>query len=216
MIADLVPELRRLIREEVQTLRAPELGVVQSQHPHEDDGDTDNYAVTVRLRDTGIVLGKVPLATARLGAVAIPPVGALVLVQFIGGDINAPVVTGTFYSDEDRPPVNADGQVIWNLPADASPDDALRLEVSSADSKSVVLKLASAVTVEIKDDDPAVNIDVGGNAQITIDSDGTVTITSSQSLEVKASSNLKLEAQGNMDLKAGGNMTIKGSVINLN
>jgi uncharacterized protein involved in type VI secretion and phage assembly len=216
VITDLVPELRRLIREEVQMLRTAELGVVQSQHPHESDGDSDNYAVTVRLRDTGIVLGKVPVATTRLGAVAIPPVGALVLVQFIGGDVNAPVVTGTFYTDEDRPPANADGQVIWNLPADASPDDALRLEVSSADKKSVVLKLASAVTVEIKDDDPAVSIDVGGNAQVTIDSDGKVTITSAQSLEIKASSNMKLEAQGNFDLKAGGNMTIKGSVINLN
>lgn len=216
MIADLVPELRRLIREEVQALRSAELGVVQSQHPHESDGDTDNYAVTVRLRDTGIVLGKVPVATGRLGAVSIPPEGALVLVQFVGGDINAPVVTGTFYTDEDRPPANADGQVIWNLPADASPDEALRLEVSSTDGKSVVLKVASAVTVEITDDDPAVNIDVGGNAQITIDSDGKVTITSSQSLELKASSDLKIEAQGNLDLKAGGNVTIKGSVINLN
>ena len=216
MTSELLPDLRRLIREEVRGLRAAELAVVQAQHPHESDGDTDNYAVTVRLRDTGIVLGKVPVATSRLGAVAIPPIGALVLVQFIGGDINAPVVTGTFYSDEDRPPVNDDGQVIWNLPADASPDDALRLEVSSADKKSVVLKLAGAVTVELKDDDPAVNIDVGGNAQVTIDSDGTVTITSAQSLTVKAGSDVKIEAQGNMDLKAGGNMTIKGSVINLN
>jgi len=216
VISDVLPDLRRLIREEVQALRSAELAVVQAQHPHESDGDSDNYAVTVRLRDTGIVLGKVPVATGRLGSVAIPPTGALVLVQFIGGDVNAPVITGTFYNDEDRPPVSADGQVIWNLPADAAPDDALRLEVSSADKKSIVLKLASAVTVELKDDDPAVNIDVGGNAQVTIDSDGTVTITSAQSVEMKASSDLKVEAQGNIELKAGGTMTIKGSVIYLN
>jgi uncharacterized protein involved in type VI secretion and phage assembly len=216
VIAELVPDLRRLIREEVRTLRSAELAVVQTQHPHASDGDSDNYAVTVRLRDTGIVLGKVPVATGRLGSVAIPPAGALVLVQFVGGDINAPVITGTFYSDEDRPPVNDDGQMIWNLPADASPDDALRLEVSSTDKKSVVLKLASALTVELKDDDPAVNIDVGGNAQVTIDSDGTVTITSAQSLSMKASSDLKIEAQGNIEMKAGGTMAIKGSVINLN
>jgi uncharacterized protein involved in type VI secretion and phage assembly len=213
---DRLPELRRLIREEVQALRTAELGVVQSQHPHASDGDSDNYAVTVRLRDTGIVLGKVPVATSRLGSVAIPPAGALVLVQFIGGDVNAPVITGTFYNDQDRPPVNTDGQVIWNLPADAGPDDALRLEVSSADKKSIVIKLASAVTVALKDDDPAVSIDVGGNAQVTIDGDGTVTITSARSLAVKASSDLKLEAQGNVELKAGGRMTIQGSVINLN
>jgi uncharacterized protein involved in type VI secretion and phage assembly len=216
VIADLVPELRRLIREEVRSLRTAELAVVQAQHPHASDGDSDNYAVTVRLRDTGIVLGKVPVATGRLGSVAIPPAGALVLVQFLGGDINAPVVTGTFYSDEDRPPVNDDGEVIWNLPADAAADDALRLEVSSAGSKSMVLKLGSAVTVELKDDDPAVNVDVGGNAQVTIDSDGTVTVTSAQSLSLKASSDLKIEAQGNIEMKAGGTMSLKGSVINLN
>lgn len=216
LLPDLLPQLRRLIREEVQALRIAELAVVQTQHPHAGEGDTDNYAVTVRLRDTGILLGKVPIATPRLGSVAIPPVGSLVLVQFIGGDINAPVVTGTFYTDEDRPPTSDDGQVIWNLPADADKDDALRLEVSSASKKSVLLKLAKAVTVEIKDDDPAINIDVAGNAQITIDSDGGVTVTSSQSLAVKVSSDVKIAAQGDMELKAGGTMTIKGSVINLN
>jgi uncharacterized protein involved in type VI secretion and phage assembly len=213
---DLLPDLRRLIREEVQALRSAELAIVQGQHPHESDGDTDNYAVTVRLRDTGLVLGRVPVATGRLGSVAIPPVGALVLVQFIGGDIHAPVVTGTFYTDEDRPPVNADGQVIWNLPADAGASDAVRLEVSSASHKSVVLTIGDAVTVELKDQDPAVSIDVGGNAQLTIESDGTVTITSAQALKVKASSELTVESQGDMELKAAGTMTIKGSVINLN
>ncbi len=216
MTAALLPDLRRLIREEVQSMRWAELAVVQAQHPHASDGDTDNYAVTVRLRDTGIVLGRVPVATGRLGSVAIPPVGALVLVQFIGGDINAPVVTGTFYSDEDRPPVSTDGQVVWNLPADAAPDAALRLEASSADKKSVVLTVARAVTVTIADDDPAVRIDVGGNAEVRIDSDGTVTITSSQSLALEAGRDVTIEAQGNMTLEAGGTMTLKGSVINLN
>jgi uncharacterized protein involved in type VI secretion and phage assembly len=214
--SDILPELRRLIREEIQALRTAELAVVQAQHAHESDSDTDNYALSVRLRDSGIVLGRVPVATGRLGSASIPPVGALVLVQFIGGDVNAPIITGTLYNDEDRPPVNADGQVIWNLPADAAPDDALRIEVSSAQEKSIVLKLASAVTVELRDGDPAVAIDVGGNAQLTIESDGSVKIKSAQSLTLESSSDLKVEAQGNIDLKAGGTMTLKGSVINLN
>jgi uncharacterized protein involved in type VI secretion and phage assembly len=214
--SEILPELRRLIREEIQALRTAELAVVQAQHAHESDSDSDNYALSVRLRDTGIVLGRVPVATGRLGSVCIPPVGALVLVQFIGGDVNAPIITGTLYNDEDRPPVNADGQVIWNLPADAAPDDALRIELSSAQEKSIVLKLASAVTVELRDGDPAVAIDVGGNAQLTIDSDGSVKIKSAQALTLETSSDLKVEAQGNMDLKAGGTLTLKGSVINLN
>ena len=68
-----------------------------------------------------------------------------------------------------------------------------------------------AVTVELKDDDPAVNIYVGGNAQVTIDSDGAVTIASAQSLAMKAGSNLTIEAQGNFDLKASGTMNINAA-----
>ena len=172
MIADLVPELRRLIREEVQALRCrgawrrPIAASARERRRHRQlrrDGASPRYGDRARQRT-----GRHRPSGRGVDSAG----GALVLVQFVGGDINAPVVTGTFYTDEDRPPANADGQVIWNLPADASPDEALRLEVSSDRQQSVVLKVASAVTVEITDDDPAVNIDVGGNAQITIDSDG--------------------------------------------
>src|SRR5262245_10016388 len=95
--------LRQLIRHEVQATRMAELAIVQDQHP----ADPDNYACTVRLRDSDIVLSKVPVATSRLGSVAIPPVGALVLVQFLNGDVNAPVVLGSLYNEEDRPPESA-------------------------------------------------------------------------------------------------------------
>ena len=52
MKSEILPELRRLIQEELRGLRTAELAVVQAQHPHESDSDTDNYALSVRLRDT--------------------------------------------------------------------------------------------------------------------------------------------------------------------
>ena len=115
MNIDAYQDLRRIIREELGQLRLPELAVVQEIHPQ----DPDNYACTVHLRDTGAVLSKVPLMTMRKGVVSIPDVGDLVLVQYLGGISNAPVITGTFYNDEDRPPENAEGEVRLRLPSDA-------------------------------------------------------------------------------------------------
>lgn len=216
MKADLIPQLRRLIREELASLRIAELAIVQEIHPHESDGDKNNYGLTVRLRDSGLVLAEVPLLTARLGLAAIPPVGSLVLVQFVGGDINAPVVTGSLFNDEDRPPLHEDGQLVINLPNDASADDALHVAFSSIDDKKIELNLGSALKMTLSDGDPAVLIDVGGNAKITIDSSGGVTVESSVNLELKGGGNVTLQADGNMELKASGKMTIQGSVINLN
>ena len=110
--------IRRIVAEELAQLRTAELGIVEEQHPHASDSDTDNYACTVRLRDSDIVLPHVPLATQRLGTVAIPAVGELVLVQFLGGDINAPVITGRLYDEVTRPPVNEAGAASCRAPTD--------------------------------------------------------------------------------------------------
>jgi uncharacterized protein involved in type VI secretion and phage assembly len=203
--------LRQLIRQEMRALRTTEIAVVQDQHPAEQD----NYACTVRLRDTGIVLSKVPVATGRLGTVAIPPVGAMVLVQFIGGDINAPVVVNSLYSDEERSPPSVDGELAWNLPHDSSADDAITLTIKTVGDKSAKFALGSAVTIELQEADPVVTIDVGGNASIKIDSDGTVSIESARTLKVKANE-ISMAADGNMKIEAGGKLDLKGSVVNLN
>jgi ribose transport system ATP-binding protein len=34
------------------------------------------------------------------------------LVQFVGGDAHAPVITGQRYNDQDRPPPNEDGKAV--------------------------------------------------------------------------------------------------------
>ena len=203
--------LRQIIRQELGKVATAELGIVQEQHP----ADPDNYACTIRLRDSGIVLAKVPVAVSRIGAAAIPPIGGLVLVQFIGGDINAPVITGSLYNEEDRPPENADGEVVWNLPNDAGEGDALRLTARSVDAKSVHLAVGGALEVTLQDDDPVVVLDVGGNASITVASDGQVTIESSRGLEVK-SNEIAISGDGNVEISAGGELKLQGSIINLN
>lgn len=203
--------LRQLVREDLRSRRTTELAIVQDQHP----ADPDNYACTVRLRDTGIVLSKVPVATGRIGTVAIPPAGSLVLVQFIGGDINAPVVVGGVYTDEERPPTSADGELVWNLPHDAGADDAVTLTIRTLGEKSAKLALGSSVTIELRENDPVVTVDVGGNARIKIESDGSVGIESARTLTVKANE-ISITADANVEIKAGGKLDLQGGIINLN
>jgi phage baseplate assembly protein gpV len=199
----LFESIQRIVQDELQSVRTAELAVVQEQHP----SDPDNYACTVVLRDSGIVLRNVPVATSRIGAVAIPAVGELVLVQFVGGDVNAPVIVGRLYNDRDHPPENEDGRAVLHLPLGASDDSAVHIELKSGDARELSVKLGSAVTFVLRDDDPVVEIDAGGQAKVTIERDGTVAVKSSGKLELKASE-IKVEAEGKL--------TLKGATVNIN
>ncbi len=195
--------VNRMVRAELTRVRTSALARVIEQHP----SDPDNYACSVELRDSGIVLKHVPVLTHKLGMVSIPAEGDLVLVQFVGGDIDAPVIIGSLYNDEDRPPENEDGQAILQLPLNASESDAAHIEVST--KKSAVLKISMGSTVvTIQDGDPAISIDAGGNAKLTIGSNGALKIESSSDIELKGSGNVKIEA--------GGQLTLKGATVNIN
>jgi hypothetical protein len=199
--------IRRIVADELAAHYTAELAIVQSTHPHADASDDDNHACTVALRDSGIVLERVPVVTPRSGAVAIPAVGDLVVVQFLGGSVNAPVVVGNLHSDARRPPPNVDGQVIWHLPAEAGDGDATHLELTSGDERTLTLRLGSGLTVQLRDGDPAVEIDVGGNASVSIASDGTIALESQGDVTLKGTS-VSIEAQAGL--------TLKGATIDIN
>jgi phage baseplate assembly protein gpV len=204
-MSDLYETLRKLVRQELASLRVAELATVQEVHP----ADPGNYDCTVVLRDSELVLKQVPLVTPRKGLAGVPDVGDLVLVQFVGGDLNRPVIIGSLYNDEDRPPQNAEKQLVLHLPIDAEADSALRLELNEASPMSLKLNIGSALKLTLQDDDPVVSLDVGdGSAKLSIDKSGAVKLESSGELAIKAGSNFKIEA--------GGELTLKGAVINLN
>jgi phage baseplate assembly protein gpV len=203
MTLTLYETVQRIVQEELGRVRTAELAIVQEQHPHADDSDKDNYACTVRLRDSGIVLEQVPVATARIGCVSIPAVDELVLVQFVGGDVNAPIITGRLYNDEDRPPVNENGQAITHLPLGAEDGDAVHIELHSGDRRELVFKLGSGIEVNVRDDDPVVELKVDGDkAALRIDRDGAVALESQGNVELKGNE-ISIEAQSQLNLKGG-------------
>jgi uncharacterized protein involved in type VI secretion and phage assembly len=195
--------IQRIVQEELGRVRTAELAIVEEQHPHASDSDKDNYACTVQLRNSGIMLKQVPVAASRIGCVSIPAVGELVLVQFVGGDINAPIITGRLYNDEDRPPVNENGQAITHLPLGAEDADAVHVELHSGDRRELVFKLGSGIEINVRDDDPVVELKVdGGKLTLQIDRDGTLTLESQGKVEIKGSE-IAVEAQGQLNLKGG-------------
>jgi len=205
----LLESIQLIVREELGRVRTAELAVVQELHPHADDGDKDNYACTVALRDSGIVLGHVPVATPRIGTVSIPAVGELVLVQFLGGNVNAPVITGRLYNDEDRPPVSADGKAVLHLPFAAADDEAVHIELASGDARSLQITLGKSLKLALQDDDPVVSLDVGdGKAKLTIAQDGATSLEAKGALTVKGDADVSVEA--------GGKLTLKGTTVEIN
>jgi len=208
MTGSLFETIRRIVQQELGQIRTAELALVTELHAHESESDSANYACSVTLRDSGLALKQVPVATGLIGAVSIPAVGELVLVQFIGGDVNAPVITGRLYNDADRPPVNAAGQCVLHLPLGAGDADAVHVELRSGDARALTLTLGSGLAIQLQDDDPAVSIEVdGGKAKLSIAKDGAVTVESQGDVSVKGNQ-VTIEAQGQLNLK--------GATVNLN
>lgn len=108
--------IKKVAEGEVKKIHTMELGVVTSTFPHSSESDKDNYECNIKLKNRDLELRKVPIATQMIGLAHVPNVGDLVLVSFISGNINAPVVIGRLYNDESRPPLNNAGEVIFEAP----------------------------------------------------------------------------------------------------
>ena len=208
MTHTLYETIQKIVQDELKRIKTAQLAIVEEQHPHVDESDSDNYACTIALRDSGIVLKNVPVATSKIGTASIPAVGDMVIVQFIGGDINAPVITGCLYNDETRPPVSDDSQIIMHHPQGAEDSDATRIEILSGPKKKMVIKLGDTLELNLADDDPVVEIKIDGSkGNLTIARDGAVMVQSDGKVEIKGNE-INIEAQAGLKLK--------GQTIDLN
>src|SRR5437867_2291042 len=113
---DLVSLIQAIVRDQLACYKIAELGVVTRVYAHEGASDKNNYQCDVRLRDSGLELKRVTVATQRIGAVAIPNVDDLVLVQYLNGDMHSAVITGRMYNDTDRPPVAKSHELVYVSP----------------------------------------------------------------------------------------------------
>jgi phage baseplate assembly protein gpV len=210
---DLYDTLQKLVRHELRMRRFAEMGQVQAVYPT----DPGNYDADVVLHATDLVLRHVPVLTPRKGFASLPEVGDLVMLQFMGGDVNRPVIVGTLYNGDDRPPENAENDWVLQLPS--GPDDkasGVRIELrqSSPIGFTVSLK-GDKFELVVQDDDPVAKLTVA-DTTLTIDGSGNVKLAGANKVEIKSGGDLKLEAGGNAEIKAGGTMKLSASKIDIN
>lgn len=176
--------LRAIVRDELKSLRLGDLAVVTAISPHTDEGDAHNHECDVKLREGELELKKVPIATPHVGMVSPPRVGDLVLLSYVGGDPNRPIIVGRLYSDEVRPPKHE--------------ADEWRVESPPGGTSLAIDKEGSAVVT-------------AGKTMLTMKKDGTVELVSNEDLKLDVKGNVelkcrdcKVDASGNIDLGTGG------------
>lgn len=212
--------IRNVAAREAEKLHLPEYGVVESVDIHESDSDGVGYTCSVQLPARGgIKLSKVPIATSFMGMINVPKIGDCVLICYINGDFELPVIIGSLYSKERTPPLYEDGQILWEISKSdfsSSPETA-KLDIKFVDGNELTINMT----------DSSLKIDVGGSLKVAIDykDDKAITLDASGcKLVLEESGNVKLEADGDIDLKASGSinieasstMTLKASKIDLN
>lgn len=223
----MVETIRTIARDAAAQQWSSALGVVTSLH----GGNGESaYACTLKLRETGIVLPRVPIATGLIGVAALPRENDLVLVVFAGGDPHAPFVVGRIYDEEVAPPENGPGQLVASLPGDETDaSKALRLTVEAPGdgTRSLRLLLDGSVQVELLVDDGGVCVraqDAEFRLSQSGASDGKAELkVGGSSIVVEQGGDVTVEAEGTLTLKApkveiSGDASVKvaGQTIDLN
>ena len=182
---------RTIVRDELRALRTGDTAVVTATAPHA-EGDANHHHCDVALRHGGLTLEKVAIATPHVGMVSPPRVGDVVLVTYVDGDVNRPVITGRLYSDEAAPPVHEDGELWISMPTEHKTKLAFKKDGSvlvAAGKTTVTIALDGAVEIAGETD---LKIAVKGGAKIQ--ADGAVEVTCTDA---------KIKASGSIDLGDG-------------
>jgi phage baseplate assembly protein gpV len=220
-VSTIVNTIQEIIRYEMRSLRVAELGLVEAVYPHSADGDSDNYGCDVRLKNSGLLLKRVPVATGHIGTVTIPNVDDLVLLTFDKGDVNQPIIIGRLYNDGDRPPLNNPDEVIFRLPL-AEPDDktvkaAIRNVQANTPPREVLIEMPPKITVRITDGTVRAT---AGQTEMTLDqpdrSGGKVTVVAGRTkITMNQDGDVTVEAKGAMTLKATGDLNLEGQNVKI-
>jgi uncharacterized protein involved in type VI secretion and phage assembly len=204
-MSTLVPALQALVREELGGVRAIELGTVTATFTNQGGSGDNNVAISVRLRGSALELQHVPVAIGRLGLSFSPRVGDLVVLAFVGGDVNGAIAIGFLYDEQTRPPDAGATEVVYVVPDDQKDDDR-RFEMQLPSGNKLTIQ-DGKVTIAMGQTSLVVEAD----GAITLDAKGDITLKSQGSLSLLAQSDVKIEAQASASLKGSTSVSVESS-----
>ena len=205
----------------------------------EDPGDAKGQTMWVRV--AGVWTGQ----SKPWGSIFIPRVGTEVLVDFLDGDPDRPIVIGTVYNDKNKPPYDLPDKPFesgWksNFENDSGYNEIVFVDTDGDEKIRVYTDMDLDTTVknnekrvvhvdrevEIKNNDTKLvgnKLDVTAINKITF-TVGTSVITmepqqitiESTTIEIKATAMLKTDSKGLATHTSSGPMTIKGAIVTIN
>jgi len=154
----------------------PQVGEIVKVREHTSSDDNNNFECDVLLRGEEQQRRGALLATGGRDSMYVPSLGDIVLVNFIDGAGEAPVITNVLYTNEKRPPLAEEGMIRerrGNLYFEADPNgDWMRISQKTNDDDS---GSDANARVEIDDSgsDPIININTSGGTIKIGDKNGT-------------------------------------------
>jgi len=227
-VSRVVETIKAIARHEVDQRPWCEFAVVTSNF---DDGDgPDSHTVSVTLKDSGVSIPRIPVASFATGAASLPRQGDVVLVAMPRGDLASAVVIGQVYSDQRRPPVFTRDEVALVWPGDTDDPDNKAVDfriTADGSSRSLTITLGGDKDAKLTVTDGTIQLLAGGvEVKVThsSSSDGAISIAAGGSkMEVAQDGDIKIEAAGTLQLKApsikiegDSSVTINGQTVGIN
>lgn len=182
---------------------------------------------------------------AKWGAIFIPRVGMEVLIDFLDGDPDRPIVTGTMYHKDNKPPYDLGGEAFkagWKSNFEKGAgyheivmnDKVGEEKIHAHTTKDLLTQVDNNETREVtKDRDTTIGVndtlDVGQILEVTAGVKISLTVGPSSivieqsgitvkapMIMIEATGMLTTKAGGMAEHTAGGIMTIKGSLVTIN
>lgn len=229
MSSNIVEVIRNIAQMEIKKIHTTELGIVTSVFPHASDSDKDNYECNIRLKDKGVELRKVPVATQQIGFVNILHTGDLVLVSFIGGNINSPIIVGRLYNEIDRPPTSEQEEIVYKPPYTKDtnlrrlnivlPEGTVNVEFHDDMISVIVGKSSITATdtgeIQIKSEGVQQKISIIADGDVSIEAQN-ISIKSRMETTIESGTGMAIKSDALANIESTGPMTLKGAIININ
>jgi phage protein D len=200
-----------------------------------DDPDSANR-VKVRLPwrkdDGGGVWARISTLDAGdgFGTVFVPRTGQEVLVGFVDGAADHPVVLGSLHNGTQAPPItiDPDANAIRTIVTPGGhtitlDDESPLISLTSGNGHSVVVDDSnSKIVLTHKDSSNAVTVSADGielnasQGDIVLKASGGAVKLDSMTIEGKASGPSKIESSATFDLTASGSLGLKGALVKIN
>ena len=221
MTSSLYESIARIARHETRARAISTVGVVSETFTA--GGAENDYAVSVQVRDLGIVLKRVPVATGVMGFTAIPAVGDLVVILFLYGDYNSPVVVGRLYHPDQDPPEHSNDQIVLKLPS-AAGEPKLDLLISGEEGSVLLKRIGeSEVLFDMAEGklqfgvgEMKVTLEAAGGGRAEIAAGGsTIVLKKDGDVSLKSSGKLKLEGS-EVEISGSSKVTVTGATVDIN